>query len=297
MKSPVAVIGLGAMGSRLAANLLADGYAVTVFNRSPAAAEPLAAAGAVVAATPREALSGVAVALVAVADDAASRAVWLDPADGVLAGAGKGVVAVEASTVSPAWACELAEAAEQAAVAFLEAPMVGSLPQLEARALVHLVSGAPEPLERARPVLAASAGRIEHVGGPGEAATLKLIVNALLATQLATLAELLAVARGAGLDAAATAELLASLPVASPALAGASKRMVAGAFAPNFPVRLVEKDLRYLVALGEQGGGATPMARGALAGFAGVRAAGHGDEDIVAIATAYSSSSAIIGAG
>jgi 3-hydroxyisobutyrate dehydrogenase len=123
--------------------------------------------------------------------------------------------------------------------------MIGSRPQAEARALVHLAAGPAEVLADAHGVLEASAARIHHVGGYGTAAALKLLVNAFLATQIATMAELLGVARHTGLDPAAVLDFLSGLPATSPAAASAIGIMTADDFTPSFPVRLVAKDLGY----------------------------------------------------
>lgn len=280
----VAVVGLGAMGARLAANLLADGHHVVVANRTKAAADDLAATGALVAASPRDAATRAEVVLVTVQDDDASRAVWTDPGDGLLGGLRPGGVAVECSTVSPSWARELGVLADGAGARFLEAPMIGSRPQVEARALVHLVGGPQETVDAVQEILAVSASRVHRCGEVGAAATLKLVVNALLATQVATVAELLGVAQRAGLAVDATLELLTSLPVTSPAAARAAGTMVRRAFAPNFPVDLVAKDLRYLSELAAQLDGAVPMSDSALAGFRRLAGDGHGQQDLTAIA-------------
>ncbi|MHC0432966.1 NAD(P)-dependent oxidoreductase [Streptomyces sp. O3] len=283
----VAVIGLGAMGARLAHNLCASGYPVVVANRSPEPVRQLAAAGATAAASPADAAARADVVLVTVTDDDASETVWLDPRTGVLAGAPRDTLAIEASTLSPGWVRKLAAAAGQAGLRFLEAPMIGSRPQAEARALVHLTGGPPEVLADARGVLEDSAARIHHVGDHSSAAALKLIVNASLATQVAATAELLGVARRAGLDPAESARVLTGLPVTSPAAARAIGAMTAGDFTPNFPVRLAAKDLRYLTALAERLGAETPMTHTALTGYQRSDATGHTDDDLTAIAATY----------
>ena len=117
MSTPrIAFLGLGLMGGGMARRLLGAGFAVTVFNRNPARAEPLAAAGARVAGSPREAAAGAEVVFSMVADDAASRAIWLGP-DGAIAGAARGAVLVECSTLTVAWVQELAQAAAAAGAA------------------------------------------------------------------------------------------------------------------------------------------------------------------------------------
>jgi 3-hydroxyisobutyrate dehydrogenase len=284
----VGVVGLGAMGARLAANLLTDGYPVVVANRSPGPVQRLVAAGAVAAATPAETATSVDVLLAAVADDNAAHAVWLDPGTGILAGAPPDLLAVETSTLSPGCVRALAAHAAQHGLRLLEAPMLGSRPQVEARALIHLTAGPADVLDAARPVLNVSAARLHHVGPDfGAAATLKLIVNALLATQIATLAELLGLAASAGLDIPDTAQLLTGLPVTSPAAARAIGLIAAGEYAPNFPIRLVAKDLRYLTALADDLGSDAPMSHAARTGYQRSEGAGHGDDDLTAIATNY----------
>ena len=225
--------------------------------------------------------------LVTVTDDTAASAVWLDPRTGVLAGAPRGTLAIEASTLTPGQVRDLAAAAGRAGLRFLEAPMIGSRPQAEARTLVHLACGPSEIAAAAREVLRVSAARIHHAGGYGAAATLKLIVNALLATQVATIAELSGIARRAGLDLAGSAQLLTGLPVTSPAAARALSIMASGDFSPNFPVRLVAKDLRYITAVAGQLGGQAPMALAALAGDERASVAGDACEDLHAIAALY----------
>jgi 3-hydroxyisobutyrate dehydrogenase len=165
--------------------------------------------------------------------------------------------------------------------------MIGSRPQAEARTLIHLAGGPPEVAAAAGDVLRVSAARIHHAGEYGAATTLKLIVNALLATQVATIAELTGLARRTGLDLAASAQLLTSLPVTSPAAARALTIMASGDFSPNFPVRLVAKDLRYVTAVAGQLGRQAPMARAALAGYEQASAAGHAGEDLHAIAALF----------
>ncbi|WP_051407193.1 NAD(P)-dependent oxidoreductase [Nocardia sp. CNY236] len=284
----VAVIGVGAMGSRIAANLLAAGYPVIVTNRSPGPVERLTAEGARAAQTPAEAAAHADALMVTVSDDIAAREVWHHPANGIFAGARRNLLSIEASTLSPACIRDLAARAHRHGLRFLEAPMIGSRPQVEARALIHLTAGSPEVHADARPILTASATRLHHIGAEhGSAATLKLIVNALMASQVATIAELLALAGRVGLDSASTTAVLASLPVTSPAAARAIDLIAASDFSPNFPVRLVTKDLGYLTAIAEDCSGHAPMTRAALAGYHQTSAAGHDNWDLTAIATIH----------
>jgi 3-hydroxyisobutyrate dehydrogenase len=165
--SKVAFLGLGAMGSRMAANLLKAGHELTVWNLTPAAANKLVASGVKVATTPKEAAEGNEFIIAMVSNDEASRHVWLDGSSGALAGTKAGAIAIESSTLTPAWVRELANAATQVGVALLDAMVSGSTPQAESAQLVFLVGGDAESLKRAEPLLKALGSSIQHAGPEG----------------------------------------------------------------------------------------------------------------------------------
>ena len=280
----VTVLGLGAMGSRMAANLLKAGHAVTVWNRDPAKGAKLAEAGAKVAATPREAVAGCEFAVGMVRDDAASRRVWLDPETGALAGMPKSAVALESSTVTVEWARELAAAYAGAGGAFLDAPVSGSTPQAEAAQLIYLVGGDAATVERATPLMRAMGSAVHHCGPAGCGAAVKLLVNAMMGVQVAALAELLAAMRKSGVDEARAAEVFAQTAACSPAAKLACGSMLARNYAPLFPVELVEKDLGYAL---HAAGGDAPVSEAARAVFAAAAAKGHGAGQMTAVAELY----------
>ncbi|MEM1415187.1 MAG: NAD(P)-dependent oxidoreductase [Myxococcota bacterium] len=283
--APIAVLGLGAMGSRMAQNLLADGLPVRVWNRSEGATKPLADAGASVARTPREAAEGAAIVLACVRDDDAARAVWLHPETGAAAGLAEGTLAIESSTLTPGAVRELAGALAPAR--FVEAPVVGSRPQAEQRALVHLVGASEADFDAAKPLLARLGKAAQHVGAPGQGAVMKLVVNAYFATQTAAMGELLGFAAKAGVGAERAAEILGALPITSPALKGLAGLMVKGAYAPLFPVELVAKDLRYAEAAAVAVGATLPTAGGARAAFEAAIDAGDGGLNIQGVAKQF----------
>lgn len=268
----IAFLGLGAMGSRMAARLAASAHPLTVYNRSPAPTTPFAERGARIAGSPAEAVEGADVIISMLRDDAAARAVWTAALPAVRSGA----ICVEASTVTTEWIAALATAAARQGAQVLDAPVVGTLPQAEAGALVWLVGGAPEALERAEPVLRLMGSAIHAVGPTGHGAAAKLMVNAWFAGQVALLDEVLRVAPELGAPDALA--LLGRLPVTAPALQTMGALMCAGDHAPRFPIDLVAKDLGY----------ATARHPGALieatrARFEAARAAGAGGLNITAI--------------
>ena len=279
----VSILGLGAMGARMAARLLDAGHTVTVWNRTPERAAPLVAAGARLGASPCDAASGADIVVSMVTDDDASRAVWTGP-EGALAGLATGAVAVESSTLSPSWTTDLAASVRDAGATFLDAPVAGSRPQADAGALIYLVGGDAEAVERVRPVFEVLGGAVHHVGPVGQGAAIKLAVNALYAVQVAAVAEQLAMLRAAGVDEARAAEVLGATPVASPAAVGAMGAIVARRFDPLFPIDLVEKDLRYAVAAARAGGAEAPVTEAARAVFGRAQEAGLGGDNITGVA-------------
>jgi 3-hydroxyisobutyrate dehydrogenase len=280
----IAVLGLGAMGSRMAARLLAAGHAVTVWNRDPARTAALGDAGAAIAATPRAAALGASVVLSMVRDDAASRLVWLDPVSGALAALAPGAIAVECSTLTVGQVQSLAKEAQRRGIGFVDAPVAGSRPQAEAGQLIVLAGADPATLERVRPVLDALAGAVLLAGPPGAGAALKLAVNALLGVQVAALAEVLALLESHGIGAAAAAGLLGQVPVTSPAAKGALASMAAGAYAPAFPVELVAKDFANLAASAPM---PLPVTQAVAQVFGAAIAAGLAGEQLTAVRKLY----------
>jgi len=244
VSTKVAFLGLGTMGSGMAANLLKAGFSLAVYNRTAAKAQPLVNAGARLAHTPADAAQGASIVLAMLADDAASRNVWLG-ADGALAAADQGAILIESSTVSPQWIAELSAAAVQRGLQFLDAPVTGSRTQAEAAQLSILVGGSEAALAAATPVLLAMSKEIVHLGPVGSGAKLKLINNFLCGVQIASLAEGLAWIERSGLDREKSLEFLKSAAPGSPVFASLSARMVSQIYAVNFHLKLMAKDLLY----------------------------------------------------
>lgn len=279
----VAILGLGIMGAGMAANWLARGFELSVWNRTPAKAQALAGKGARAAATPREAAAGADFIFAMVADDDASRSVWLG-ADGALAGARSGAIGIESSTLTPDWVRELGRHAHGKSVGFLDAPVGGSREAAESGNLRFFVGGEPQTFEAARPALAAVGGKMDLLGPIGAGATWKLINNQLAAAQVAALAEALEVARKAGFKNEQISDLILGGAPASPIVKLKLPRMLARDFErADFSLSLMLKDARYAVALAEALGAPAGMIEGAAKAFARAEAKGLGAKDIAAV--------------
>ena len=282
MAETVAILGLGTMGSGMAANLLKAGFSLNVYNRTAAKAQALVNAGARLAATPAEAAKGASVVISMLADDAASREMWLGK-NGALDGAGKGAILIESSTVSPAWIAELATAAEQHGAKFIDAPVTGSRGQAEAGQLTFLVGGNEETLRAATPVLKAMGKEIVYLGPVGSGAKLKLINNFLCGVQVASLAEGLAWIERSGLDPEKALSFLKKAAPGSPLLGAISARMAGHNYAVNFVLRLMGKDLAYAEAEAARCNVDLTTAKASRGLFEAAVKSGFGEQDMASV--------------
>jgi 3-hydroxyisobutyrate dehydrogenase len=277
----VAVLGLGIMGAGMARQLIDRGFDVTVWNRNVARTAAFEA-GARVAGTPAQAAAEADVVLAMLADDDASRSVWLGDR-GALAAMRESAVAIESGTLTVEWIQELAAAAHDRGIGFLDAPVTGSKVHAETGALSFLVGGHRELLERVRPVLAAMSKSITHLGPTGSGAMMKLINNFLCGVQVASLAEAIAMAERSGLDARLAAEVLSGGAPGSPLVKMIAQRMLDRAYDPNFFIPLMAKDLDYARRTFARAGIDVPSAEAARARFLDAERAGMGRMDIAAI--------------
>jgi len=284
-KPRVAILGLGIMGSGMASRLLSTGFPVAVFNRNPEKAVPFASAGAFVAGSPREAASRSDIVISMVADDIASRKVWLGD-NGALAGATRGSVLIESSTLTVGWIKELSAAAAHRGFEFLDAPVTGTKPHAASGELLFLVGGSASALATAKPVLSALGRETVHLGPTGSGALLKLINNFMCGVQAASFAEAVSLIEAGGLDRAKAEAILTSGAPGSGIVKRAAASAAANDFTPNFPLRLMAKDLGYAIDEASDRGLALQTASSALAVFRQAITKGHGDEDFSAVVKA-----------
>lgn len=283
----ITMLGTGAMGARMTKTLLNAGHAVTVWNRSPDKAAPLAAAGAQVALSPRAAVAHADFAITMVRDDIASRQVWLNSDTGALANLPKHAIVIESSTTTVAWAQELNQACRTHGVAFLDAPVAGSRPQAESAQLIYFVGGDADVVARVEPLLKTMGSAVHHAGPAGSGAAVKLVVNTLFGVQMAAMGELIGFIQRSGLDLARVVEILSSTPVCSRAAHVAADAMLARNFAPLFPIELVEKDFAYVLETAAANNAHMPMAQAARAIFADAMARGYCSDNITGVVQLY----------
>jgi 3-hydroxyisobutyrate dehydrogenase len=249
--STVAFIGLGAMGSRMAMNLHAAGHKLKVFNRDRAKAKPFSDKGIEVCDSPAAAAKGAEFVCSIVSDDIATREVMLGE-KGVVNAAAPGTIILDSSTNTPAMAREVAKAAAAKGAIYLDTPVSGSLVQAQGKELVILVGGEQAAFEKAQPVLMAMGRLARRIGGSGAGATLKLINNMLSATVTAAIAEAALAAEAANLDREATMEILAEGAAGCRLMKTKLPKILKRDFSPQFQLELMEKDLRYFLALAQE---------------------------------------------
>ena len=252
--STVAFIGLGAMGSRMAMNLHAAGFKLRVFNRDKAKSKPFADKGIEVCASPAAAAQGAEFVCSIVSDDVATREVMLgaDGKSGVIGAAAKGTIILDSSTNTPAMAREVAFEARAKGVFYLDAPVSGSLAQAQGKELVILVGGDKAAFDKAQAVLGAMGRMVRRIGDSGAGATLKLINNMLSASLTAAIAEAAQAAEAANLDLDAALEVLAEGAAGSRLMKTKLPKIFKRDFSPQFQLELMEKDLRYFLALAQE---------------------------------------------
>ena len=277
--STVAVVGLGAMGSRIARRLLDGGHDVVVWNRTAEKAAELVERGAIAAESPADAARRADAVFTMVADPAALQAVT-DGADGLAAGAGDSTTVIEMSTVGPAAVSQLA-AALPPGTGLLDAPVLGSLGEVEAGSLMIFVGGPDELVERWTPLLSELGSPI-HVGPPGSGAAAKLVANSTLLGALGVLGEALALAQALGLSSEAAFDVLAATPLA----AQAERRRPAvesGEYAKRFALALAVKDADLIADAAAQSGAELRLGAATRAWLTDACEAGWGERDYAAV--------------
>jgi len=243
----VSFLGLGTMGSTMAANLARAGFELTVWNRTRERCPPLESLGARVAGSPRDAAAGADVVLYDFGELAAIDEVVL-ARDGVVGGARVGAVAVDLSTTHPSSSRRQAAAFAAVGAAFLDAPVFGSRPEAEAGALTIVVGGDEAALRRVLPVFEPLSASVHHMGGPGMGAATSLVGSLIVCLQLEALSEALVLAERAGLDAAQVLDVVQRSDFSSPLFGGMGAGIVRRDFTPMFALKHLQKDADLIAA-------------------------------------------------
>lgn len=271
-------IGLGNMGIPMASNLLAAGYELSVWNRTPEKAAPLLALGAKSAPTLAQLVDESDILFTMVSDDAAVKAVYDGP-EGIIAAAGKGKLAVDMSTISPDTSRFLAARCQEASIRFLDAPVSGSVGPAKEGTLVIMVGGEKSDYEQAKPMLDKLGKVALHLGPNGAGTSAKLAINLLLGITVQGVSETLLFARSLGISTDQMLNIISESAVGTPLVRGKAASILADDYPAAFALKHMAKDLR----LASEAGVSTPLAESANASYRHALENGLGELDLMAI--------------
>jgi 3-hydroxyisobutyrate dehydrogenase len=280
----IGFVGLGIMGSRMAANLRGAGYELTVYNRTRERAEAWAAErGGTVVATPAEVGAASDVVITMVVDGAQVQEVLLGE-QGVAQGAAPGTLCVDMSTIAPGDSRRIAAALSERGIAFVDAPVTGSSPRAEDGTLTIMAGGATKDFQRARPLFEVMGELIVHVGEEvGQGEMVKLINNAVAAANAHTLAQALVVGRGTGVDLDALVQVMGAGSGGSAMLALKAEPMRKHDYSTLFKLEHMLKDVRLCLEEGQAAGVPFPAAAAVREALSAGMGRGLGDDDFAAV--------------
>jgi 3-hydroxyisobutyrate dehydrogenase len=279
----VAFLGMGIMGSRMAANVARGGFDLTVWNRTRERAERVAeTTGARLADTPAQAADG-ADALVTMVVDSPEVEAVLFGENGAAAALAEGALVIDMSTIAPKAVHAIADRLRESGIAFIDAPVSGSSPKAEDGTLTIMVGASNEDYERALPLLESMGELIVHCGPLGHGQMVKLLNNTLAATNAAVLAEAIAAARKAELNMDALVKVVAASSGNSTMLGLKAGPMIDHHFEPLFKLDHMLKDVRHTLDAGHELGLSMQVAEAAKSLYEAASEAGKGDEDFAAV--------------
>lgn len=279
----VGFIGLGLMGSRMA-KLLQASHSGTfiVYNRSKDKASALLDSGAEWRDTPRAVGEAADVVITMLADPSAVEAVVTGPA-GLLAGMQKNSLWIDCTTVNPSFTREMGGRADEAGIRFVDAPVAGSTVPAEKGELVVYVGGSGDDVLQARPLIEPFAKAIHHMGGRGMGSSMKMVNNTFLGYAMAGFSEALGLGQAMGIDEAALHDILVGGPLVPAFMSAKKPRIDAGDYSPQFPLRLMYKDLALACHSAYELNTAVDVLAAVTQRFAAAQQAGLGDEDFSVI--------------
>ena len=274
-------VGLGHMGGNMAIRFLGSGYTVYGETRHRDEVRDLEREGLIWRDTPREIAEAADVVLTSVPNDAALDDVASGP-DGILAGLAAGKVWVDMSTVSPQVSRELAQRVRERGAAMLDAPVSGSVPQVQSGTLTIMVGGDEDAYTLVEPILG-KLGTPTHIGENGQGLVLKLAINISLAVQMLAFSEGLLLAERAGVDLERAVEVMTQSPIGSPMLKARAELVLDLPDEAWFDIGLMQKDIALALATARQLGVPLPSAAAADELLTQAQAAGYEHRDIAAL--------------
>ena len=278
----IGFIGLGIMGSRMAANLQKHGSSLVVFNRTRTKAEPLLGACGTFSDSPAKVADQVDILFTMLANPDAVEEAALR-ANGFLNYLRPNALWVDCSSVNPSFSKKMAAAAAARQIRFVDAPVTGSAAVAEQGKLVFWVGGEDADLETIRSLLLCMGNKIIHVGGHGMGTSLKMVINLLIGNAMAAFAEGMALGEGLGISREVLFDSLLGMPAVAPFLAAKRKKIETGNYDPEFPLRWMQKDLHLASVSAYETNVALPVTNVTKEVYRLAMREGHATEDFSAI--------------
>ena len=278
----VGFIGLGIMGSRMAANLQKQGYDLVVFNRTRSKAQPLLDQGATFAESPAKLAAQVDVLFTMLAHPDAVAQVALRE-NGFLSHLKPKALWVDCSSVNPSFSKKMATGAASRQIRFLDAPVTGSSPVAKEAKLVFWVGGDVVDLEAVRQLLLSMGSKIVHAGGHGAGTSMKMVINLLLGIGMASFAEAMALGQGLGLSQEILLDSLLGMPAVPAFLTSKRANIEKGNYETEFPLRWMQKDMYLASVSAYEAGVPMPVANLTKEIYRLAMRDGHETEDFSAI--------------
>ncbi|MGH8094129.1 MAG: NAD(P)-dependent oxidoreductase [Chthoniobacterales bacterium] len=278
----IGFVGLGIMGSRMAANLQTHGYRLVLFNRTREKAEPLLGPCAILAQSPANVAEQVDVLFTMLAHPGAVEEAALGE-NGFLDHLKPGSQWADCSSVNPSFSKKMAAAARMRRVGFVDAPVTGSASAAADAKLEFWVGADPADLEEIRPLLLCMGNKIVHTGGHGMGTSMKVVVNLIMGDAMAAFSEAMALGQGLGLSRAMLFDSLLGTPAVAPFLAAKRAKIENGDYKVEFPLRWMQKDMHLAAVSAYETNVAMPLTNVAKEIYRLAMRGGHGPEDFSAI--------------
>ncbi len=279
----IGFIGLGIMGSRMAANLRKKGHELVIYNRTRQKAEPLLSAGAVWAASPADAAKQTAILITMLSTPDAVKETALTGKGAFLDKMAERSLWIDCSTVNPSFSREMAAEAGRRKVRFIDAPVAGSKVPAEQAQLLFFAGGSKTDVDEARPLLEAMGKAVHHMGAHGMGTAMKMVNNLMLSQAMVAFSEALVLGESLGLSKDALFTTLQTSPVSAPFLALKRKKLESGNFEVEFPLQWMHKDMQLVSQTAYESGAAIPAASAAKEVYAAAVRRGLGELDFSAV--------------
>jgi 3-hydroxyisobutyrate dehydrogenase-like beta-hydroxyacid dehydrogenase len=279
----IGFIGMGIMGSRMAANLQKKGHDLVIHNRTRRKAEPLIAQGATWAETPAELAKQTGIVITMLSTPDAVEQTALGAESGFLYHLQKNALWIDSSTVNPSFSKRMADAATKRGIRFIDAPVAGSKGPAEQAQLLFFAGGDKADIDEVKPLFEAMGKAVFHLGGHGAGTSMKMVNNIILAQAMAAFSEAMALGESLGLARDMLFNTLLTSPVTAPFLAFKRSKIEAGNYEVEFPLQWMHKDMKLATDTAYETGVPLPLSNAAKEVYASAVKNGLGEQDFSAV--------------